>query len=120
MNINELTSSIYGTNIGNVQMTQNTRKVTDKTTSEVNDSFANILSSYAINGESDIDEIQELVEEITDVTNLNEQADSNNLTDILTDAHKAQEYLNSKTGRNLLISMAENQIASIISNNSDV
>lgn len=118
MNINELTSSIYGTNIGNIQFTQNSKKITDKDSIPVSDSFADILSSYASSGDIDANEISELVNEL-EGSSLDIETDSNNITSILTDAHKAKEYLSSQTGRNLIISMVDNQIASIVSSNSN-
>lgn len=124
MNITELTSSLYGTNVRNINASGYASKVLNKTDKATNasDSFENILSSYALSGDADdlmdgINEVKQSLDSLDEENTDNDAVNKSNVMNILTDAHVAKEYLESKSGRNLIVSMVENQIASIIAGN---
>lgn len=120
MNVNELSSSLYGYQIGNMSLNQNSNKIVHaeavKTAS--GQSFSDILSEYAINGDSDSLDVDTLKNELLESTEeTNNSSNTSDVMNILTDAEKAKEYLSSKSGMSLITSMIENNIASIISGN---
>lgn len=116
MNINELTSNVYGTNIRNIHNSNYAVRKNEQTGSaESTQKFADILSDFALSGDTDdlADSIKEMQESLGEEEK--DTVDKSNVMNILTDAEIAKEYLESKTGRNLIISMVENEIAGIIS-----
>lgn len=121
MNINELSSSMYGNSIRSIQASGYDQKLIKKTgeESEKTESFEDILSSYALSGDTDdlAESIKNLSEELK--SSESSSADKSDVMSIITDAHIAKEYLESKSGRNLIVSMAENSIASIVAGNDD-
>lgn len=121
MNINELTSSLYGANVRNINSNAYISKALGKSehSEGTSEKFSDILSSFALSG--DVDELTDSIKEIENGLD-DENADSSainksNVMNILTDAEIAKEYLESKSGRNLIVSMAQNTIASIIAGN---
>lgn len=122
MNVNELTSHIYGTTASNLTKANSTKIINNETASTTvnKETFAEILSSYSI---EDTD-VNELATELADAVN-NKKTDSDNtnnhtVNDILLDVALAKEYLESQSGRQLIVSMAENSIANIISGNNSM
>ncbi|MBR1471407.1 MAG: hypothetical protein IJ600_07175 [Lachnospiraceae bacterium] len=59
---------------------------------------------------------QEDDEENTDLSLMGETSSSDTLNNILTDAQKAQSYLSSQSGRDLMVALAQNSISGIIAN----
>ncbi len=104
MNINELTNSIYSSEAGSVSGIKKAEdilkeNVISESEKETVKDFAEILSSC--------------------IQNNNDDDNNSNVMNILLDAQTSKEYLESKSGRNLIISMAENSISSIITGNND-
>lgn len=119
MNVNELTANLYGnygTEIRNIKSSIYSKKDAASEAGSVTESFSDILSSYALSEDTDdlVDRIDELKSSLDEEDKDN--VDKSDVMNILTDVELAKEYLESKTGRNLIISMVENDIASIISN----
>ena len=122
MNVNELVGSIHHTpysdisvslaNANNILTTENTASTV---TQKFSDIFSDILSGYAEDGDSDklISAIQDLTKSIDSLKTTNEK--DTDIMSILTDQEKAREYLSSQAGRELIVEMAQNSIASIIS-----
>lgn len=122
MNVNELASSIHHTpyseisvSLSNASKLLNTENTASTATQKFSDIFSDILSGYKEDGDSDklISAIENLTKSIDSL-----KATTHNDTDlmsILTDQEKAKEYLSSQSGRELIIEMAQNSIASIIS-----
>lgn len=130
MNVNELTSSLYGANMHstrNIGATGYTHKLLNKEgkAEGVSESFSDILSSYALSDnpediEDVVNGIQNSIKSLDEEDNSDsEGVNKGNVMNILTDAHVAKEYLESQSGRNLIVSMAQNQIASIIAGNNN-
>ena len=123
MNVNELTSSIYGYQIGNHSINNNIKSLATKeeTTTVDGQSFDDVLNAYAL-GEGDQDDLINAVKDYADNTLKDDNSDKDKTADvmnILTDAELAKEYLSSKTGINVITSMIENEVASIISGNNE-
>lgn len=122
MNVNELASSIHHTpyseisvSLSNANKLLTTENTASTTAQKFSDIFSDILSGYTEDGDSDklISAIENLTKSI-DSLKATTQKDTD-LMSILTDQEKAKEYLSSQSGRELIIEMAQNSIASIIS-----
>ena len=121
MNVTELAASIYNTNVSGLSGI-NSEKVlgTDNKKENTVKSFEQILSSVTKNQDNEIpatdtEALEEMLDEI--ISDDDDKIIPNSTTEILTDAQLAKEYLESRSGRNLIVSMAENEIAGIISGN---
>ncbi len=116
MNVNELASSVYG----NYQTTLNKTsllKLKQNAEEADTESFADVLTGLVTEKSADVASISDSVKEIADgLLSLTEEDDddSTKVIDLLSDAKKAQEYLSSQSGKNLLFAMAEREISSIV------
>lgn len=89
----------------------------DDTLTQISSVLKDTLSSSELTPEL-IEQIDDLTDSISALTY--EQDEENNSMDvmsILTDAEKAKEYLSSKSGRQVIANMMDNQIAGIITGN---
>lgn len=120
MNINELAINTYGSGASSIKSIQSTGYVKPLKSAENStktENFSDILESYALSGDTDelIDSVKELQLEIEE--SRSDNVNKSDVMNILTDAHLAKEYMESTSGRNLIVSMIDNQIASIVSGN---
>lgn len=111
---NHFASHEHVSSLSHVKAQRNVENATT-TTSE---KFEDILSSFTMsdNTEELSSKISELQKSL-DVKNSEntDSVDKSDVMNILNDATLAKEYLENKTGRNLIVSMAQNQIAGIVS-----
>lgn len=126
MNVNELAGAIHHTHypqhvvslphMSRQVLTASQKTETDAKTRE----FSAILSDY-ISDTEDIDNkelltaIQDLADSIESLKAEKYDAQETDVMSILTDQEKAREYLSHQSGRELILHMAENSIAGIIS-----
>lgn len=126
MNVNELAGAIHHTHypqhavslphMSRQVLTSSQETETDAKTRE----FSAILSDY-ISDTEDIDNkelltaIQDLADSIESLKAKKYDTQETDVMSILTDQEKAREYLSHQSGRELILNMAENSIASIIS-----
>ena len=126
MNINELAGTIHHTHYPQhvVSLPHMSRQISASQTETETDTktreFSKILSDYISDTEQgDSEELLTAIQDLADsIESLKTQRYDQQETDvmsILTDQERAKEYLSHQSGRQLLVNMAENSIASIIS-----
>ena len=103
MNITELTNNVYRSDISSLKSIESIspQSIQSLDTDVIIESFEDVLE-------------EKLNSNSTNDNEKNTIAQTSDLNSILLDASSAKEYLESKTGRQLLVSMAENSIAQII------
>lgn len=126
MNVNELAGAIHHTHYPQhaVSLPHMSRRISESSQTSETDTktreFSAILSDYIADTE-DIDNkelltaIQDLADSIDSLKKDRYDRQETDVMSILTDQEKAKEYLSHQSGRELIINMAENSIAGIIS-----
>ncbi len=126
MNVNELAGTIHHTHYAKhaVSLPHTSRQITESTqeteTNPKTKEFSDILSGYISDAANEdnkeiLTAIKELADSIESLKTKNYNQQETDVMSILTDREKAREYLSHQSGRQLIIDMAENSIASIIS-----
>lgn len=126
MNVNELAGTIHHTHYAKhaVSLPHTSRQITESTQKTETDSkateFSDILSGYISDAANEDNKeilaaIKDLADSIESLKTKNYNQQETDVMSILTDREKAKEYLSHQSGRELIIGMAENSIASIIS-----
>ncbi len=126
MNVNELAGAIHHTHYPQhvVSLPHMSRQITEASLEAEAEpktrEFSDILSDYISDAENeDNEELLAAIEDLTDsIESLKAKrydAQETDVMSILTDREKAREYLSHQSGRQLIVNMAENSIASIIS-----
>lgn len=126
MNINELAGTIHHTHYPQhvVSLPHMSRQIAASRTETETDTktreFSKILSDYISDTEQGDSEelltaIQDLADSIESLKTKQYDQQKTDVMSILTDQERAKEYLSHQSGRQLLVNMAENSIAGIIS-----
>lgn len=126
MNVNELAGAIHHTHYPQhvVSLQHTNRQITSSAQGTETDSktreFSQILSDYISETEDNDNEelltaIQDLADSIESLKAKKYDTQETDVMSILTDQEKAREYLSHQSGRELIVNMAENSIAGIIS-----
>lgn len=126
MNVNELAGAIHHTHYPQhvVSLPHMSRRITassqEAEAEPKTKEFSAILSDYISDAEHEDNEelltaIKDLADSIESLKTKNYDEKETDIMSILTDQEKAREYLSHQSGRQLIIDMAENSIASIIS-----
>lgn len=126
MNVNELAGTIHHTHYAKhaVSLPHTSRQITEATqeagTNSKTKEFSDILSGYISDAANEdnkeiLTAIKDLADSIESLKTKNYNQQETDVMSILTDQEKAREYLSHQSGRELIIGMAENSIAGIIS-----
>lgn len=126
MNVNELAGAIHHTHypqhvVSLPHMSQRITASSQEAEAEPKTKeFSAILSDYISDAENEDNEelltaIKDLADSIESLKTKQYDQQETDIMSILTDQEKAREYLSHQSGRQLIINMAENSIASIIS-----
>lgn len=126
MHVNELAGAIHHTHYPQhvVSLPHMSRQITASAQETETDSktreFSEILSGYISDTENEGNEelltaIQDLADSIESLKTKKYDEQETNVMSILTDQERAKEYLSHQSGRDLIVKMAENSIAGIIS-----
>ncbi len=118
MNVSQLAGSVYsnaGLNVNDIIFPKaNSKGIDAATESESSSEFSKILSA-AVTQDSSSVTADELLEAIDSTENNSQIEQSADVMDILTDSERAKEYLSSQSGRQVIVEMAKNSIAGIVS-----
>ncbi|HOO79833.1 MAG TPA: hypothetical protein PLZ77_01720 [Lachnospiraceae bacterium] len=118
MNVSQLAGSVYsnaGLNVNDIISPKaNSKGIDAATESESSSEFSKILSA-AVTQDSSSVTADELLEAIDSTENNSQIEQSADVMDILTDSERAKEYLSSQSGRQVIVEMAKNSIAGIVS-----
>lgn len=118
MNVSQLAGSVYsnaGLNVNDIISPKaNSKGIDAATKSESSSEFSKILSA-AVTQDSSSVTADELLEAIDSTENNSQIEQSADVMDILTDSERAKEYLSSQSGRQVIVEMAKNSIAGIVS-----
>lgn len=126
MNVNELAGTIHQTHYPQhvVSLPHMSQKITASSQEAEAEpktrEFSAILSDYIADVENEDNEelltaIKDLADSIESLKTKKYDGQETDVMSILTDQEKAREYLSHQSGRELIVGMAENSIASIIS-----
>lgn len=126
MNVNELAGTIHHTHypqhvVSLPHMSQRITASSQEAEAEPKTKeFSAILTDYISDAEHEDNEelltaIKDLADSIESLKTKKYDEKETDVMSILTDQEKAREYLSHQSGRQLIIDMAENSIASIIS-----
>lgn len=126
MYVNELAGAVHNTHYPQhvVSLPHMNRQITASTQEAETDSktrdFSDILSGYISDAADEDSEelltaIKDLADSIESLKTKRYDSQETDVMSILTDQEKAREYLSHQSGRQLIVNMAENSIAGIIS-----